>query len=78
MHLKEGRLIELRRRQKTSEGRAKLRKRVVIEHSLARVGQIQGSKAHYRGAKKSPCDVRRAAVVAKRFAQRDAGFAEAA
>lgn len=78
VHPQEGQLIELRRRQKTSEGRAELRKRVVIEHSLARVGQIQGNKARYRGVRKNLYDVRRAAVVANLFALRDAGFAEAA
>jgi hypothetical protein len=78
VHPQEGQLIELRRRQKTSEGRAELRKRVVIEHSLARVGQIQGNKARYRGVRKNLYDVRRAAVVANLFALREAGFAEAA
>lgn len=74
----EEQLIELRRRQKTSEGRAVLRKPVVIEHHLARVGQIQGNKARYRGVRKNLYDVRRAAVVANLFALRGASFAEAA
>lgn len=78
VHPQEGQLIELRRRQRTTEGRAELRKRVVIEHSLARVGQIQGNKARYRGLRKNLFDVRRAAVVANLFALRDAGFADAA
>lgn len=78
VHPQEAQLIELRRRQKTQEGRAELRKRVVIEHSLARVGQIQGNKARYRGVRKNLFDARRAAVVANLFALRDAGFAEAA
>lgn len=78
VHPQEGQLIELRRRQKTPEGRAELRKRVVIEHSLARVGQIQGNKARYRGVRRNLFDLRRAAVVANLFALRAAGFEDAA
>ncbi len=63
MHAQEGQLIELRRRQKTPGDRAELRKRVVIEHRLARIGQIQRPKARYRGVRRNLFDLRRAAVV---------------
>lgn len=78
IHPNESQLIELRARQKTSEGRAELRKRTTVEHSLARVGQIQGNKARYIGVRKNLYDLRRAAVVSNLFALRAAGYAEAA
>lgn len=78
VHPQEEQLLELRRKAKTPEGRAELRKRVVVEHSLARVGQLQGPKARYRGVRKNLFDLRRAAVVANLFALRAAGFEEAA
>jgi Transposase DDE domain len=78
LHPQEAQLIELRRRQKTPEGRAELRRRVVVEHALARLGQIQGNKARYCGSRKNLFDLRRAAVVANLFALREAGFANAA
>lgn len=78
VHPKEPQLIELRRRQRTPDGRAELRRRVIVEHSLARIGQIQGAKARYCGSRKNLFDLRRAAVVANLFALRDAGFSNAA
>ena len=54
---------ELRQRQLTAMGRAKLRERVVVEHTLARVGQWQGDRARYIGVRKNLFDLRRMAVV---------------
>ncbi len=56
-------LIELRQRQQTSQGRAKLRERVAVEHTLAHVGRWQGRRARYRGLPKNLFDLRRCAVV---------------
>jgi hypothetical protein len=64
LHPMEPLLIELRSRQETPAGRAELRKRVTVEHSLARIGAIQGGKARYRGARKNELDINRAAAVA--------------
>ena len=54
---------ELRERQATSTGRAKLRERVTVEHSLAHIGQWQGASARYIGIRKNLFDLRRMAVV---------------
>ena len=56
-------LIELRERQKTAQGRAKLRDRVAVEHTLAHVGRWQGRRARYRGVRKNLFDLRRCAVI---------------
>jgi hypothetical protein len=40
LHPNEGMLIQLRTRKSTRKGRAELRKRVVVEHKLARVGAV--------------------------------------
>lgn len=63
IHPDEALLIELRERQLTPEGRAKLRKRVAVEHTLAQLGRWQGRRARYRGARKNLFDLRRCAVV---------------
>jgi hypothetical protein len=63
IHPDERLLGELRQRQLTAEGRAKLRERVAVEHSLAHVGRWQGRRARYRGQRKNLLDLRRAAVV---------------
>ncbi len=63
IHPDEALLIELRQRQQTSQGRAKLRERVVVEHTLAHVGQWQGRRTRYRGVRKNLFDLRRCAVV---------------
>jgi hypothetical protein len=63
IHPDEALLIELRERQKTAQGRAKLRERVAVEHTLAHVGRWQGRRARYRGARKNLFDLRRCAVV---------------
>jgi hypothetical protein len=64
VHPQERLLIQLRRRRRTRAGRRELRRRVAVEHSLARVGSIQGLRARYRGARKNELDLNRAAAVA--------------
>jgi len=56
-------LSELRARQQTREGRAKLRERAGVEHGLSHVGHWQGDRARYRGTRKNLLDLRRCAVV---------------
>ena len=56
-------IIELRQRQQTESGRAKLRERVAVEHTLAHIGHWQGRRARYRGLRKNLFDLRRCAVV---------------
>ncbi len=63
IHPDERLLAELRERQLTAAGRAKLRERVAVEHSLAHIGQWQGDRARYWGERKNLFDVRRTAVV---------------
>jgi Transposase DDE domain/Transposase domain (DUF772) len=63
IHPDETLFIELRQRQLTPEGRAKLRERVAVEHTLAHVGRWQGRRARYRGLRKNLFDLRRCAVV---------------
>jgi IS5 family transposase len=63
IHPDEPLLAELRERQRTTAGRAKLRERVAVEHTLAHVGQWQGDRARYRGQRKNLFDLRRVAVV---------------
>src|ERR1700760_3030945 len=48
IHPDEALLAELRQRQHTPQGRAKLRERVAVEHALAHVGHWQGRRARYR------------------------------
>ena len=61
--LERGLLAELRERQRTPHGRAKLRERVAVEHALAHIGHWQGRRARYRGVRKNVFDLRRCAVV---------------
>jgi DDE family transposase/transposase-like protein DUF772 len=63
IHPDERLLAELRQRQQTAAGRAKLRERVAVEHTLAHVGHWQGDRARYRGQRKNLFDLRRVAVV---------------
>jgi transposase len=63
IHPDEALLAELRQRQHTPAGRAKLRERVQVEHALAHVGHWQGRRARYRGTRKNLFDLRRVAVV---------------
>ncbi|BBD58237.1 putative transposase [Nostoc sp. HK-01] len=54
---------ELKQRQFTSAGRAKLRERVAVEHSLSHIGRWQTDQARYVGSRKNLFDLRRTAVV---------------
>ena len=63
IHPDEALIIELRERQQTIQGRAHLRERVAVEHTLAHVGQWQGRRARYCGLRKNLFDLRRCAVV---------------
>jgi hypothetical protein len=63
IHPQEALLQTLRARQHQPDGRTQLRHRTTVEHSLARVGHIQGGKARYKGTRKNTLDVRRAAVI---------------
>ena len=63
IHPDEKLLAELRQRQTTAAGRAQLRERVTVEHSLAHIGQWQGKRARYFGSRKNLFDLRRLAVV---------------
>jgi hypothetical protein len=64
IHPQERLLLELRELRKSSQGRARLRERVHVEHRLARLGAIQGPRARYKGARRNELDVRRCAAVA--------------
>jgi hypothetical protein len=63
IHPDEPLLAELRQRQLTPAGRARLRQRVAVEHALAHVGRWQGRRARYLGVRKNLFDLRRVAVV---------------
>ena len=63
IHPDEQLLGEFRARQATPAGRAKLRERVAVEHSLAHLGRWQGRRARYLGERKNLFDLRRVAVV---------------
>ncbi len=63
IHPDERLLAELRERQATPAGRAALRERVQVEHSLAHIGHWQGERARYLGQRKNLFDLRRMAVV---------------
>ncbi len=63
IHPDEALLQELRERQQSAAGRAKLRERVAVEHSLAHVGHWQGRRARYVGLRKNLFDLRRTAAV---------------
>jgi transposase len=62
-HPDERLLAELRAAQQTPHGRARLRERVKVEHTLAHVGRWQGRRARYVGPRKNLFDLRRVAVV---------------
>jgi IS5 family transposase len=67
IHPDEKLMEELRERQLTPQGRAKLRERTAVEpgalRALAHVGYWQGDRARYRGVRKNLLDLRRVAVV---------------
>jgi Transposase DDE domain/Transposase domain (DUF772) len=64
LHPQEALLQQLRATTQTPDGRAGLRRRTTVEHSLARLDQIQGKKARYKGTRKNTLDLRRCATVA--------------
>jgi hypothetical protein len=63
IHRQEDLHIKLRRSRKTKPGRREIRKRVVVEHRLARVSAIQGPRARYKGARKNELDLNRTAAI---------------
>jgi transposase len=63
IHPDERLLVELRAAQQTPQGRARLRQRTAVEHTLAHVGRWQGRRARYFGERKNLFDLRRVAVV---------------
>jgi Transposase DDE domain/Transposase domain (DUF772) len=63
LHPQEALLQELRATMRTPDGRADLRHRTTVEHSLARLEQTQGKKARYKGARKNTLDARRCATI---------------
>lgn len=63
IHPDEALLAELRQRQQTPAGRARLRERTKAGHALAHVGHWQGRRARYLGTRKNLFDLRRVAVV---------------
>jgi hypothetical protein len=64
LHPEEALLQTLRATAHTPDGRATVRRRTTVEHSLARLDHIQGTKARYKGTRKNTLDVRRCATVA--------------
>jgi hypothetical protein len=63
VHPDERLLAEFRTAQQTPQGRARLRQRTAVEHTLAHVGRWQGRRARYLGQRKNLFDLRRVAVV---------------
>ena len=63
MHPQEALLIELRAARRTAAGRQALRQRTDVEHTLARLTQLQGNRARYKGTRKNTFDLRRMAAV---------------
>jgi hypothetical protein len=63
MHPQEALLIELRTMCRTAQGRKGLRQRTGVEHTLARIDQLQGKRARYKGTRKNTFDLRRMAAV---------------
>lgn len=64
LHEHEPMLIELRRKQASADGRAAYRERVDVEHRLARIEALQGSRARYRGARKNELQLNGTCAVA--------------
>ena len=59
IHPDEALMQELRERQSTAAGRAKLRQRTPVEHTLAHMGLGHGDRARYIGWRKNLFDLRR-------------------
>jgi hypothetical protein len=64
VHHKEAAIQEARRYQKTPEGRSHLRKRVVVEHRLARLAQLGIGQARYKGHRKTRLQLMIACAIA--------------
>ena len=54
---------EYRKLQSSERGRAELRERVAVEHSLAHIAARKGHRARYSGTRKNLFDLRRAAAI---------------
>jgi transposase len=63
IHPQEALWIALREARRTADGRQALRQRTGGEHTLARIDQLQGKRARYKGTRKNTLDSRRIAVV---------------
>jgi hypothetical protein len=63
LHPQEALLQTLAAAQRQPAGRARLRERTAVEHTLARIQQIQGPRARYKGLRKNTLDLRRTATV---------------
>lgn len=63
IHESEKLLVALRAAQTSHDGRAAYRERTVVEHRLARVDAVQGTRARYKGIRKNEFDVNRTAAV---------------
>src|SRR5262249_29742937 len=69
----------LRKLVNTRHGRKRLRERVTIEHTLARISRRQGRRARYLGVRKNEYDLRRASAIQnleithRRLSERSAG-----
>ncbi len=64
VHPQEATIREARRYQKTPEGRAHLRKRVVVEHRLARLAQLGIGQSRYKGREKTRIQLMMACAIA--------------
>ena len=63
IHDQEPLQAHLRSVSQTQEGRAEYRQRVAVEHALARIAQLKGRRARYRGKERNDFDLRRHIVV---------------
>ena len=59
----ESRQRKFRALQRSPSGRAQLRQRSAVEHSLAHIAARKGDQARYRGTRKNLFDLRRAATI---------------
>ena len=63
MHANESFFRQMAEQLGTPEGREVRRERVQVEHALARVSQIQGNRATFKGRAKNQFDLERVGVV---------------
>lgn len=75
VHPQEQLLRKLREGIQTDAGRQLLRRRVSVEHRLARIGGRQGQQARYKGQRKNTFDLRRNAAVTNLMEVRHAAAA---